>query len=285
MRLARMHAAHEWRDRTAVPPFAWGTTRACLQNPAPSRTNASVTEPVSGEDIAGNVRSLRTRLDAAARRAGRDPSSIRLVAVSKTKPAWMVKAARDAGCTVFGENYVQEALAKQDELPALDAEWHLVGALQANKAKHVVGRFALLHALDSVKLAAELDKRAAAKDVAGVDVLVEVNLAGEATKAGVAPDEVAALLDGTRPLSRVRVRGLMAMPPPEDGEANRPRFRALRELAAELRAAGRLAHDATELSMGTTSDFEAAVEEGATLVRVGTALFGARAPRTKKEGA
>jgi PLP dependent protein len=242
-----------------------------------------VPEPVSGEDIAENVRSLRTRLDAAAHRARRDPASIRLVAVTKTKPAWMVKAARDAGCTVFGENYVQEALAKQDELAGLGAEWHLVGALQSNKAKHVVGRFALLHALDSAKLAAELDKRAAAKGVAHVDVLVEVNLAGEATKAGVEPGAVAALLDETRSLARVRVRGLMAMPPPEDGEANRPRFRALAALAAELRSSGRLAPDATELSMGTTSDFEAAVEEGATLVRVGTALFGPRAAKMKLE--
>lgn len=240
-------------------------------------------EPVSGVDIAENVRSLRVRLDAAARRARRDPATIRLVAVTKTKPAWMVKAARDAGCTVFGENYVQEALAKQDELSGLDAEWHLVGALQSNKAKYVVGRFALLHALDSAKLAVELDKRAAAKGVAQVDVLVEVNLAGEATKAGVEPGAVAALLDATRSLARVRVRGLMAMPPPEDGEANRPRFRALATLAAELRASGRLAPDATELSMGTTSDFEAAVEEGATLVRVGTALFGPRATRVKED--
>lgn len=235
--------------------------------------------PVNAQDIAENVRSLRARLDAAARRAKRDPASVRLVAVTKTKPAWMVKAARDAGCSVFGENYVQEALAKQDELPGLDAQWHLVGALQSNKAKLVVGRFALLHALDSAKLAAELDKRAAAKDVAHVDVLVEVNVAGEATKAGIAPGEVAPLLKQTQSLSRIRVRGLMAMPPPEDGESNRPRFRALAALAAELRAAKLLAADATELSMGTTSDFEAAVEEGATLVRVGTALFGPREAR------
>jgi len=239
-----------------------------------------VPEPVDAQDIAENVRSLRARLDDAARRANRDPASVRLVAVTKTKPAWMVKAAHDAGCTVFGENYVQEALAKQDELAGLAAEWHLVGALQSNKAKLVVGRFSLLHALDSAKLAAELDKRAAAKDVARVDVLLEVNVAGESTKAGVAPEDVPALLESVRALSRVRVRGLMAMPPPEDAESNRPRFRALAELAAKMRAAHLLADDAMELSMGTTSDFEAAVEEGATLVRVGTALFGPREART-----
>lgn len=240
-------------------------------------------DPVTAADIAANVRALRSRIEAAARRAKRDPASVRLVAVTKTKPAWMVQAARDAGCTVFGENYVQEALAKQDELartPTERIEWHLVGALQSNKAKLVVGRFALLHALDSAKLAVELDKRAAAKDVASVSVLVEVNLAGEATKAGIAPAELPSLLDAVKPLARVRVRGLMAMPPPEDGEANRPRFRALAALAGEMRAAGKLAPDATELSMGTTSDFEAAIEEGATLVRVGTALFG---PRARKE--
>lgn len=253
--------------------------------PAPglSRRNGTVPAPVSAQDIAENVRGIRARIDAAARRGGRDPAAVRLVAVTKTRPAWMVQAARDAGCSAFGENYVQEALAKQDELPASGAEWHLVGALQTNKAKYVVGRFALLHALDSAKLAAELDKRAAAKDVERVDVLVEVNLAAEATKAGVAPADLPVLLDGLKSNARVRVRGLMAMPPPEDGEANRPRFRTLAALAAQMRAAGRLAPEATELSMGTTSDFEAAVEEGATLVRIGTALFGPREKRAREE--
>jgi hypothetical protein len=240
-----------------------------------------VPEPVSAGDIAENVRALRSRIEAACARAGRDAAAARLVAVTKTKPAWMIRAAHEAGCTIFGENYVQEATEKQDELPLPGVEWHLVGALQTNKAKLVVGRFALLHALDSMRLAAELDKRAAAKNVPRVDVLVEVNVAGEATKAGVPAAEVPILLEAIRPHARVRVRGLMAMPPPEDGEKNRPHFRALAQLAKELRTRGLLASDATELSMGTTSDFEAAVEEGATLIRVGTALFGARVKKAQ----
>ncbi len=230
---------------------------------------------VTPEDIAANVRAIRERMDAAATRASRDPEDVRLVAVAKTKPAWMIEAAAKAGATVIGENYVQEALAKQAEIQA-PIEWHLVGSLQTNKAKMVVGKFALLHAVDSEKLARELAKRAAAANVAGVDVLIEVNLAGEATKAGVEPGALEPLLGALRDLAPLRVRGLMAMPPPQDGEANRPFFAKLRELAASLRARGLLAPDATELSMGTTTDFEAAIEEGATLVRIGTALFGPR---------
>lgn len=227
------------------------------------------------EDIAANYRAVRARVDAAARASNRDPSSVRLVAVSKTKPAWMVRAARGAGALVFGENYVQEALAKQQEVDGA-FEWHLIGALQTNKAKMVVGKFALVHAVDSEKLARELEKRAISQDVARVDVLLEINVAGEASKAGVAPKEAETLLRSLESLTRVRFRGLMAMPPPEDSETNRPHFRTVAALAAGLRAKGLLAADATELSMGTTSDFESAIEEGATLVRVGTAIFGER---------
>lgn len=239
----------------------------------------------TADDIAHNFAAIRDRVQAAARRSGRDPSLVRIVAVSKTKPAWMVKAARTAGATAFGENYVQEALAKQDELGAgFDGEWHMIGALQSNKAKHVVGRFALIHGVDSERLAAELEKRAAAKNVERVGILIEVNLAGEATKAGVAPDAVEALLEKIRPFNHVRVRGLMAMPPPEDAAANRPRFAALRKLLEARHADGSLPSDAKELSMGTTSDFEAAIEEGATLVRIGTAIFGPRSHAMKESG-
>lgn len=233
------------------------------------------------DDIAANYRTVRVRVDTAARRANRNPASVRLVAVSKTKPAWMVRAARDAGARVFGENYVQEALAKQQELDGdppggLPMEWHLIGALQTNKAKMVVGKFALIHAVDSEKLARELEKRAIAQNVSRVDVLLEVNVAGETSKAGVSVDEAESLLLSVEPLTRVRFRGLMAMPPPEDAETNRPHFRRVAALAAGLREKGLLGADATELSMGTTSDFESAIEEGATLVRVGTAIFGER---------
>ena len=227
------------------------------------------------EQIAENVRRVLAEIEAAARKARRDPASVALVAIAKTKPAWMVDAAAAAGARVIGESYVQEALAKQPEVKA-PVEWHLVGSLQTNKAKMVVGKFALLHALDSEKLARELDKRAAAAGVDRVDALLEVNLAGEATKAGVAPEEAEKTVESIRPLARLRLRGLMAMPPPDPPETNRPRFAALRELAAKLRERGVLPADATILSMGTTHDFEAAVEEGATLVRVGTAIFGER---------
>lgn len=224
--------------------------------------------------IADNLAALRARIDAAANRAGRDPAEITLVAVSKTKPAEMVEEAAAAGQNVFGENYVQEALAKQLSVSA-KVEWHLVGSLQTNKAKQVVGRFALLHAVDSEKLARELDKRAAAQGVERVDALLEINLAGEESKAGIAPGEASALLGRLRDLARLRFRGLMAMPPPEDGEANRPRFRALKELSHALSKEG-LLPEKPALSMGTTGDFEAAIEEGATLVRIGTAIFGER---------
>ncbi len=238
-------------------------------------------ESPSAADIRANVASIRARIDAALARAGRPAGAARLVAVAKTKPVWMIEAAIAAGASAIGENYVQEGLAKQVELEsrASAIEWHLVGALQTNKAKQVVGRFALLHAVDSEKLIRELDRRAGAAGVERVDVLVEVNLAAETTKAGVAPDALPSLLETARSASRVRVRGLMAMPPPEGAAANRPRFAALASLARAMRERGLLAEDATELSIGSTDDFEAAVEEGATLVRIGTALFGPRSPK------
>lgn len=235
------------------------------------------------EDIAAQWRAIRARVDAAARRAGRDPSGVRVVAVTKVKPAWMVDAAAAAGATVFGENYVQEALAKRPEVRASGIEWHLIGKLQTNKAKHAVGAFALLHAVDSSRLVRELDRRASAAGIERVDVLLEVNVAGEQTKAGVPAADAARLLEEVRDAARVRFRGLMAMPPPGDGGTNRPWFAKVAALGAELRERGALPPDATELSMGTTSDFEAAVEEGATLVRVGTAIFGAR-PKKQQPG-
>ena len=238
----------------------------------------------TADDIAANYRAIRARADEAARQARRDPKSVRVVAVSKTKPAWMVEAARAAGATVFGENYVQEAIAKQGEVSPKGPsfEWHLIGALQTNKAKQVVGKFELVHAVDSEKLARELEKRAAAPNIASVRVLLEVNLGGEDTKAGVEPAAVEALLGSMSDLTRVRPCGLMAMPPLGDGDANRPHFAKLRVLSESLIAKGLLPKKGCELSMGSTSDFEAAIEQGATLVRVGTAIFG---PRTRKENA
>lgn len=246
----------------------------------PSRRTFGVTDPTP-EDIAANWKTIRARVDEAARRANRDPKSVRVVAVTKTKPAWMVEAARGAGATVFGENYVQEALAKQGEVSPKGPTfaWHLIGALQTNKAKQVVGKFDLIHAVDSEKLARELDRRAATANLEQVDVLIEVNLGEEASKSGVHPAAVEALLGAMSDLTRVRPTGLMAMPPLADGAANRPHFATLRTLSEALIARGLLPKKGCELSMGTTSDFEAAVEEGATLVRIGTAIFGPRAKR------
>lgn len=222
-------------------------------------------------DIASRLAAVEERLTAACARAGRRRTDVTLVAVSKFQPAAAIEAAVEAGATAFGENYVQELRAKQDALTTLDVEWHFIGSLQRNKAKDVVGRVALVHSVDSLALAGALSKRAAGVN-ATVDVLVEVNAAGEVSKGGVRHDAVTRLVDDVRALPALRCRGLMTMPPPaDDAEASRPHFRALARLARTL--------DLPQLSMGMTGDFEVAVEEGATIVRVGTAIFGARPPR------
>jgi pyridoxal phosphate enzyme (YggS family) len=200
---------------------------------------------------------------------------VRLVAVSKTFPAERVREAMEAGQSLFGENRVQEALAKIPEVGE-GARWHLIGHLQRNKARHVVGLFELIHGVDDDRLAVELDRRCAAAG-ATQDVLVQVNLSGEATKSGVDEAGLFPLLDAVAPLDHVQVRGLMTIPPPVDRpEDSRRWFARLREL---LDASSRhLGTPLPELSMGMTNDFETAVEEGATLVRVGRAIFGDRAP-------
>jgi len=226
-------------------------------------------------NIADNLRSVRERLEAAARRAGRDPAGVRLVAVSKTIEPARIQAAIAAGQRVFGENYLQEAQPKIAALgPGL--EWHLVGHLQSNKAKKAAELFSLIHSVESAKLARALNDAAARLNKIQ-DVLVQVQLSKEETKFGVAPAETAGLLQEIARLSQVRVLGLMTMPPFfDDPEAARPFFRALRELRDELVRRGVTDNPLPELSMGMTGDFEAAVEEGATLIRVGTAIFGLR---------
>lgn len=218
---------------------------------------------------------VRAEVDAAARAAGREPAEVTIVAVSKLHPAAAVIAAAAAGAGDVGENYAQELVAKQDEVggAAPGLRWHFIGRLQRNKARMVVGRAALIHAVDGLELAAEIDKRARAAGVVQ-DVLVAVNTGGEAQKTGVEPGEAPALLAAIAALPHVRCVGLMTMPPwPEHAEDSRPYFRALRRLRDELVAGGAaLPH----LSMGTTGDFAVAIAEGATLVRVGTAIFGAR---------
>jgi PLP dependent protein len=217
--------------------------------------------------IGENLAAVRARIDAAARRANRDPASIALVAVSKTKPAADIAEAYAAGQRVFGENYAQELVDKCEQLKHLDIEWHFIGRLQTNKAKYVARVARMVHAVDSDRLAHELGKRAKS-----LDVLIEVNVGGEDTKGGVTERDLPSLIATIKNIPTLRLRGLMSIPPPSDDP--RKFHRRLRE----LRDAHGGAIALPVLSMGMTDDLEVAVEEGATLVRVGTAIFGARAP-------
>lgn len=221
------------------------------------------------------LETVQGRLRAAAEAAGRSPSSITLVAVSKLQPPEAVREAYAAGQRDFGENYVQELGQKAEALADLaDLRWHLIGHLQRNKAKQVAGLVTLVHTVDSLELGRELAKRrAAAAPGRRLPVLVEVSIAGEAQKHGVAPEALAALCDGLEALPELELRGLMCVPPfTEDAADARPHFDAL----ARLRDAHGGARRLPELSMGMTHDLEHAVAAGATLVRVGTAIFGAR---------
>jgi pyridoxal phosphate enzyme (YggS family) len=228
------------------------------------------------EAIANNWKAVVARALAAATRVGRRLEDVTIVAVTKTHPAWVARAAVKAGATDLGENYVQEMAEKRAELADGGAEprWHFLGHLQRNKAKYLAGWCHLIHSVDSFELAVEIDRQAA-KAGATQAILVQVDLAGEETKFGVPADEAVAMTMRAAELEHVRVAGLMTIPPwTEDAEASRPIYRRLAELAAEMRGAGLKGID--ELSMGMTQDFETAIEEGATLVRVGTAIFGAR---------
>lgn len=226
--------------------------------------------------IAERLAGVRQRIDAAAREAGRDPTEVRLVAVSKLHDPEAIRAAYAAGQRIFGENYVQELLAKQEALADLgEIRWHFIGHLQRNKAKHLVGGVALLETVDSIKLIRELDKRAA-RQGEEVRVLIQVHIGDEETKSGCEPGELPELLGAIRESTWIRPRGLMVIPPFElDADETRPYFRALRELRDRHGGAGAL----PELSMGMSHDFEVAVAEGSTLVRVGTAIFGPRPAR------
>jgi hypothetical protein len=221
------------------------------------------------------LEAVRERVAKAAMRAGRDPSEIGIVAVTKGHPMATVREAAAWGLLDVGENRVQEALEKQAAWPDAPVRWHLIGHLQRNKAKHAVGRFALIHSVDSARLADELEKVAAARSVTQ-DVLVQVNVAREPQKDGVSPEDAPALVEHAAALPHLRLRGLMTMAPLTDEEAVvRATFSGLRELHDRLTShAVRL----TVLSMGMSNDFEIAVEEGATMLRLGTVLFGEREP-------
>ena len=226
--------------------------------------------------IADRLAGVRERIAAAARSAGRDPSSILLIAVSKTFPIEAVREAYAAGHRDFGENKVQEGLQKIVSSADLPIRWHLLGHLQTNKARKTAPAFATIHSVDSVELLRKLDA-AAAEAGRTPELLIQVDLAGEATKFGVAPGEVPPLLEAAAALTSAQVVGLMTLPPvPESPEDARPYFKRLRALRDEWLAAGVPAPMLRELSMGMSADFEVAVQEGSTMVRVGTAIFGSR---------
>jgi pyridoxal phosphate enzyme (YggS family) len=223
--------------------------------------------------VAHNLKEVHAAIAAAAGRAGRDAAAVRLVAVSKTVDLERLRAAIAAGQRLFGENYLQEAKTKIEALGD-GISWHLVGHLQTNKAKGAVELFDLIHAVDRLKLARALEAAAARLDKVQ-DILIQVNQGGEETKSGVAPEAAPELLQEVARLPHLRVLGLMTMPPWfADPEAGRPYFQALRELRERLRDLSGL--PLPELSMGMSGDYQVAVEEGATLVRVGTAIFGVR---------
>ena len=222
--------------------------------------------------------SVRDRLARAAGRARRDPASIRIVAVSKTFTAEHVRVAADAGQLDFGENKVQEGLQKIAQTADLHIKWHLVGHLQSNKARKAGARFDVVHSVDSAGLVGKLDEAAQAEGRT-LDLLVQVDLAGEATKHGAQEAELAPIFDAARRCRAARVVGLMLLPPAtDDPQGARPYFRALRDVRDRLLARGVDGSMLSELSMGMSHDFEVAVEEGATMVRVGSAIFGSRPP-------
>jgi pyridoxal phosphate enzyme (YggS family) len=226
--------------------------------------------------IADRLTEVRARISAAARSAGRDPSSVRLIAVSKTVPIDSIREAWHAGQRDFGENRVQEALQKIATSADLEIRWHLIGHLQTNKARKAGAAFATIQSVDSVELLQKLDQ-AAAEAGTRPELLIQVDLAGETTKFGAAPGDVPRLLEAAGRLAVARVIGLMTLPPaPDTPEDGRPWFRRLRDLRDGLLHDGAPGSMLRELSMGMSGDFEVAIQEGATMVRVGTSIFGSR---------
>jgi pyridoxal phosphate enzyme (YggS family) len=235
----------------------------------------------AGQDqLAMRLKAIRARLAAATKNCGRDPEEVRLIAISKTHPASAIKRVIEFGAVDIGENRVQEAEGKISEIGREAARWHLVGHLQANKARRAVNLFDFIHSLDSLDLARRLDRLCQEESREKLAVLVQVDLGHEETKSGIDESELTHLVEGLGPLQRLELTGLMTLPPFfDDPEQSRPYFRRLRQLRDELVARGGFADRKGELSMGMTNDFEVAIEEGATMVRVGTAIFGERGPR------
>ena len=232
------------------------------------------------EQIAARISELDARLRAAEHQYGREPGGVRLLAVSKRHPPSAIRAAHAAGQQAFGENYLQEAGEKQERLGDLDIEWHFVGGLQSNKTREVAERFHWVHTIDRTKIARRLSEHRP-PGLPPLSVCLQINISEEPQKAGCPPEEAEALAAAVAELPRLRLRGLMAIPAPAEGVAEQRRpFARLRELQERLQ---RLGHDLDTLSMGMSGDLEAAIAEGSTLVRIGTAVFGPREPETQEE--
>jgi PLP dependent protein len=230
--------------------------------------------------ISDNINSIRERVARACVSAGRSPSEVTLIAVAKTFPSAAVREAAAAGALDVGENYVQELLAKRRDLPGTDIRWHFIGHLQSNKVRDIAAWIHMIHAVDSLSLAREIDRRAAGA-ARTIECLIEVNTTGEGTKFGVSPAEVVPLVRSLASCEHISIAGLMTIGPflPE-AEGSRPMFRRLRELREEIGSGSQANVTMRHLSMGMTGDFEVAIDEGATLIRIGTAIFG---PRTRAD--
>jgi pyridoxal phosphate enzyme (YggS family) len=228
------------------------------------------------ESIATNIEEIREQITAACIEVGRDPAEVRLIAVSKTHPASLVREAFAAGQIEFGESYVQEFLEKYDDslLENKGIEWHFIGHLQSNKIRSIIGKVSLIHGIDKLSTAEELSKRALQHNLR-VDYLLEVNTSGEASKYGMAPEEVLSIAEALFTLPNIFLRGLMTIASPERVKAQEE-FRQLRTLLEALKAVSPDSSKLTELSMGMSGDFREAIHEGATMIRVGTAIFGWR---------
>lgn len=222
-----------------------------------------------------NLAFVEKEIQAACRRSGRDREEVTLIAVSKTKPVSELREAYDLGVRVFGENKVQELADKYDELPK-DIHWHMIGHLQRNKVKYIIDKVDLIHSVDSIRLAETIEKEAAKRNIQ-VNILIEVNVAGEESKFGVSPSELPEFVEEVAKFPHIQVQGLMTIAPfVEDSEENRAIFERLRKLSVDIKDKKVDNITMRVLSMGMTNDYEVAIEEGATMVRVGTGIFGAR---------
>ena len=225
--------------------------------------------------VAENLAQVRKNINESCNKINRDPNEVTLIAVSKTKPVEMLKEAYDAGARVFGENKVQEIVDKYDQMPS-DVKWHMIGHLQRNKVKYIVDKAELIHSVDSLRLAETINQEAAKKDVVS-NILIEVNVAEEESKFGVKVEEVLPLIEKIALFPNIQIKGLMTIAPyVKNPEENRPIFRRLRKLSVDINAKNIDNVNVSILSMGMTNDYTVAVEEGATMVRVGTGIFGAR---------